>query len=219
MARFTVVLLAVFAFTAVAPAAADAAPRKCKRGYVLKTVTKNGKKVKRCVKKRPKQPPAGQDAPQTQPEAPGGGADPAPAPTQGQPLAPSQVTRNDEAGQQAMSNAGDLLLERYEEGGTYGFSIYRIWLLGDGTFKYVEVYYNREAGESCTTVKNGTWVFKEGYTFSESGGGTVVRVTITFTDGQSGDDLVTFANQDPNAVYVGTKGLRFDRNPNMRNSC
>lgn len=222
MARIAALLLTVFAFTAVAPAQAEAAPKKCKKGYVLKTVKKkNGKKTKKCVKKAKKKPAApklpanDQDAPQTEPEGPATGM---PAPTQGAPVAPSQVARDDAAGQSAMSSAGDLMLERYEEGGSYGFSIYRIWMLTDGTFKYVEVYYNTEAGESCTKVYNGTWAFKEGYTFTEGGGGTVVKVAVS-SNGPNGDDLVTFANSYPSSVFVGPKGTRFERNPNMLNGC
>ena len=58
MARIAALLtLALFTFAAAAPADADAAKRKCKKGYVLKKVKRNGKTVKRCVKKKkPKQP-------------------------------------------------------------------------------------------------------------------------------------------------------------------
>ena len=226
MARIAAVTLALFAFTAVATPAVDAAPKKCKKGYVLKTVKKNGKRVKVCKKRKKKQAPAqngtqpgtGTQTQPTQPTGEGTQTQPTqPAPNQ---APPSVTTRNDGAGQQAMGAAGNLLLERAEFGSSgQTATYYRIWLLQDGTFKYVEVSWNTVSGEACTKVQNGTWVFKEGYTFEAEGGGTIVKVTITFSDGQSGDDLVTFSNANPDAVYVGPQGVRFDRNPYMNNNC
>jgi hypothetical protein len=209
-----------------APAPAAAKQKKCKKGYVLKTVKRNGKKVKRCVKKKPapQQQPGGTPTPADPDpsggEGAGGGAGTGqPAPTPGANQAPpSTTTRDDGAGQQAMGTAGDLMLERAEFGNVTA-TYYRIWMLQNGYFKYVEVSWSQQTGEICDKVNTGTWAFKEGYTFTESGGGTVVKVTITFSNGQGGDDLVTFANRDSQGVYIGAKGTRFERNPNMLNNC
>jgi hypothetical protein len=234
MARIALVL-ALLTFTVAAPAAALApapapasAKKKCKKGYVRKTVKSHGKKVKRCVKKKPathKQP--ANDAP-TNPDAdPGTGTDPGtgagtgqPAPTEGaNQTPPSSVTRNDPAGQQAISG-GDLKLERAEFGASgRTATYYRVWLWQSGAYKFVQIDWNDVSGEICGKVQTGTWTFKEGYTFTEQGGGTVVKVNIALDGGGGGDDLLTFANANQNAVYVGAQGIRFDRNPNIADSC
>jgi hypothetical protein len=232
MARIAVVLaLVVLAGALPAQAAAPAtgaAPAakkkpKCKKGYVRKTVTKNGHKVSRCVKKKaPNKLPGNDNGASTNPDdGTGGGAtdtgQPTPTPGQDQPP-PAAVTRDDPAGQQAISG-GDLMLERYEEGGSVSFTIYRIWLWQTGDYKFVQVDYNQVSGEICSKVQTGTWAFKEGYTFTDHGGGTAVKVTITLADGTGGDDLVTFVNSDAKGVSIGAKGVRVERNPNMLNGC
>jgi hypothetical protein len=225
MARIAAVVLTLFAFTAVAAPAADAAPRKCKKGYVLKTVRKKGKRVKVCKKRKKPvtKEPATQTDPTTQHPNPDPTGDPGtqPQPTDGaNQTPPSQTTRDDGAGRQAMGAAGDLLLERAEFGSSgQTASYYRIWMLQDGSFKYVEVSWNSVGGETCSKVQTGAWAFKEGYTFAAEGGGTIVKVTITFANGQSGDDVVAFSNANPDAVYVGVQGVRFDRNPYLANNC
>ena len=230
--RRIALLLAALLLCAAGPAeaAVPAKTKRCKKGYVLTTVKRHGKKVKVCKKRPAKKPgnttptndqtqPGGDTIPGAGGDTPAGG-DTDPGTQTGNQAPPSQTTRDDAAGQQAMAAAGDLLLERAEFGSSgRTATYYRIWMLGDGSFKYVEVGWNDVSGEICSKVQTGTWVFKEGYTYSAQGGGTIVKVTITFSDGQSGDDLVTFNNADPNAVFVGVQGVRFDRNPNMNNNC
>ena len=46
----------------------------------------------------------------------------------------------------------------------------------------------------------------------------VVKLAIT-TGGQTADDVLAFASQDPGNVYVGNDLVPFERNPNMRDQC
>jgi len=46
-----------------------------------------------------------------------------------------------------------------------------------------------------------------------------VVVINTVTNGQSARELLVAGNAEPNNVYVGTQGIRFERNPNMRDPC
>lgn len=215
MARVATFLTLLALVVALPTAAAEAAPKKCKQGYVLKKVKKNGKTVKKCVKKKRPPAPVDQTVPTGEPEpTPTDGGTGAPAgPTQ----PPSQTTRDDAAGQNALAAAGDLLLEKADIG-NYTQTYYRIWLLQDGTFMYAQVSWMQQTGEVCDKKFTGTWAFKEGYTFTDQGGGTAVKVTIN-SNGPSGDEVLVFANQDPNAVYVGNPPQRFERNPHIMNNC
>lgn len=231
MARIAL-LLAALSLTAAGPAQAggpiaDAARKKCRKGYVLKTVKRHGKRVKVCRKRHrrprpatgtPGKSPAPTGSPSPGGTAPAGGSPP--PPTEGPNQAPpAAVTRDDDAGRRAMAG-GDLKLERAEFGASgRTATYYRIWLWGSGAYKFVEISWNDVSGESCTKVQTGSWAFKEGYTFTERGGGTVVKVAIAIDGATGGDDLLTFANADPDAVYVGAQGVRFDRNPQIADSC
>jgi hypothetical protein len=138
---------------------------------------------------------------------------PAPPPTTG-----PQLVRDDAAGQAAM-NAGDLLLEWAEFGASGQTAEYRrIWLLQDGSFRRNIIDWNSVSGEICREAVTGTWAFKEGYTTTYNGGGVVVKLTITLSNGQSGDDVLAFPNGS-STVYVGTAGTPYERNPQIMQNC
>jgi hypothetical protein len=66
----------------------------------------------------------------------------------------------------------------------------------------------------------GSWTFKEGYTTDYRGGGVVVKLGFTFSNGQTGDDLIGFPNGTPSTVYVGAQGtLAYQRNPQIMQNC
>ena len=46
-----------------------------------------------------------------------------------------------------------------------------------------------------------------------------VKVTLTLSNGQTGDDIVAFANCDPNNVYVGAQLVQYERNPQIVQNC
>jgi len=143
---------------------------------------------------------------------------PAP-PAPGSPGAPgATLVRDDAAGQAAM--AGDLLLEWAEFGASGRTAEYRrIWLLGDGSFRLNVIDWNDVSGEICRQSVTGTWVFKEGYTTDYNGGGVVVKVGITLSNGTAGDDVLAFPNADANSVYVGPQGVQYSRNPQIAQNC
>jgi hypothetical protein len=97
---------------------------------------------------------------------------------------------------------------------------YRIFLYGTGVFRVEKADWNQVSGEICDSAarREGTWSFAEGYTFPEKGGGVIVVIS-TLTGGQPARDLLLFGNAEPNNVYVGTEGTRYERNPNMRDQC
>ncbi len=133
---------------------------------------------------------------------------------------PIDLTRDDVAGQTAMSTAGDLLLEWYEFGSTGLFAEYRrIWMLADGSFRLNIVDWMDGMGEKCRQVVTGTWAFKEGYTTTYNGGGVVVKVTLTLSDGTTGDDIVAFSNVDTSHVWVGANLVQYERNPQIMQNC
>jgi hypothetical protein len=151
--------------------------------------------------------------------APGGQAPaPTPAPT-ATPTPGLTFTRNDDAGRQALGT-DDLLLERCDCGGSTVLTYYRLFFYANGLFRYEKADWNSVSGEICDSNarREGSWSFAEGYTFPERGGGVAVKVNIT-TNGQPGNDVLTFANQDPSHVWVGQQLIQFDRNPNMRDQC
>jgi hypothetical protein len=142
-----------------------------------------------------------------------------PAPPGGTPAPQIDLTRDDAAGQNALATAGDLLLEWAQFSGTYSAEYRRIWMLADGSFRLNIIDYLDPAGETCRQSVTGTWAFKEGYTTTYNGGGVVVKVTITLSTGQTGDDIVAFANGDPNHVYVGAQLVQYERNPQIMQNC
>ncbi|MBJ7328483.1 MAG: hypothetical protein JHC95_01210 [Solirubrobacteraceae bacterium] len=153
-------------------------------------------------------------------------ATPTPAPTPAPAGTPPAVTpggakitatRDDAAGQ-AIFRGTDLLLERYKWASSGQFADYwRIWFYANGQFRQNTISYNTVSGESCTDVKLGTWVFKEGYTFPEAGGGSVARVTLA---GQlTGDEILLTGNSEPNNVYIGQQLIQFERNPQIAQNC
>lgn len=144
-------------------------------------------------------------------------APPAPAPgTIGQ----AQLTRNDAAGQAAMAG-GDLLLEWASFGASGRTAEYRrIWFYADGSFRQNFINWNDVSGEACDRAITGMWTFKEGYTTDYGGGGVVVKLGFTFSNGQSGDDLIAFPNGNSSTVYVGVQGtLTYERNPQIAQNC
>jgi len=149
-------------------------------------------------------------------------------PTPGTPTAPTTpgtppatapgAVRNDAPAQQAL--AGDLLLEWASFGSSGRTAEYRrIWLLTDGSFRLNVVDYNDVSGEICRQAITGTWTFKEGYTSDANGGLVLAKIGIT-TSGSTGDEVLTFANADPNSVYVGgSTPWRYARNPQIMQNC
>jgi hypothetical protein len=130
------------------------------------------------------------------------------------------LTRDDVAGQTAMSTAGDLLLEWYEFGSTGLTAEYRrIWMLADGTFRLNIVDWMDGMGEKCRQAVTGTWAFKEGYTTTYNGGGVVVKVALTLSNGQVGDDIIAFSNVDASHVWVGANLVQYERNPQIMQNC
>lgn len=155
MARIAALLLTAFTFTAVLPAAAEAAPKKCKKGYVLKTVKKNGKKTKKCIKKKRKAPATGDQA------VPGGGETVTP------PAEAAQV-RNDQALLDALTGAA---FYKTYSGGGFGSYAYNFLptVLGEVegrkmySLRYCTYYY--AVGFTADRSNyNGVWLIKEGYT-------------------------------------------------------
>jgi hypothetical protein len=143
-----------------------------------------------------------------------------PAPPGGTPAPQIDLTRDDAAGQSALATAGDLLLEWVQFSGSGLTAEYRrIWMLADGTFRLNIIDYTQGPGETCRQSVTGTWAFKEGYTTTYNGGGVVVKVTLTLSNGQTGDDIVAFANGDPNTVYVGAQLVQYERNPQIMQNC
>ncbi|MDA0171305.1 hypothetical protein OJ998_19550 [Solirubrobacter taibaiensis] len=192
--------------------AADAATKLSGSSAAFKVKSGSGTKTMRA-----KVAPAPAVAPVPGPAAPAPGpAAPAPA-APATPPAPN-ATRNDAAGQSAMT--GDLMLEWYSYASSGQFAEYRrIWLLSDGTFRLNVVDWNTVSGEKCRTAIGGSWTFKEGWTSTEKGGLVLVKVTLTTAQG-SGDEVLTFANADPNAVYIGgASPVRYERNPQINNNC
>ena len=144
------------------------------------------------------------------PTTPGGGAPPA---------APGVTLKRDDAAAKAALGSGDLLLERMTAGSVTQ-TYYRIFLYANGVFRYQQADWNSVSGEICDSSarREGAWSFAEGYTFPERGGGVAVVIN-TVVNGQSARELLIWGNADANAVYVGTQGIRFDINPNMRDQC
>jgi hypothetical protein len=180
--------------------------KKCPAGFKKKTTARRGRV---CVRK-PKPNPN----PQPQPTPPAPGGNPAPNPNQ------VQLTRNDAAGQAALA-VGDLLLERAQFGASGRTAEYdRISLYGNGQFRLSIRDWNDVSGEIPRSCSEGTWTFKEGYTYTVQGGGTVVKLGIAASGG-SGDGVFIFHNADPNAVYLLVNGqaVRFEKNPNMNQGC
>ena len=145
---------------------------------------------------------------------------PVPTPPRGPELTVPGVTLtpDDAAGRAALS--GDLLLERVESG-SVTMTYHRIFLYGTGVFHIGKADWNAVSGEICdaSAHSEGTWSFYRGYTFPEKGGGVIVEIIATATGGQPARDLLLFGNAEPNNVYVGTAGVRYERNPNMRDQC
>jgi hypothetical protein len=154
--------------------------------------------------------------------APGGSAPTTPGPTGGSappPAAPGVTLTRDDAAAKAALGSGDLLLERMTAGSVTQ-TYYRIFLYANGVYRYEKADWNQVSGEICDSAarREGTWSFGEGYTFPERGGGVAVVIN-TVVNGQSARELLIWGNADPNAVYVGTQGIRFDINPHMRDQC
>ncbi len=166
------------------------------------------------VKQTRTAPPApGPGGPTTPPTTPGptGGSAP--------PAAPGVTLTRDDAAARAALGSGDLLLERMTAGSVTQ-TYYRIFLYANGVFRYQQADWNSVSGEICDSAarREGTWSFAEGYTFPERGGGVAVVIN-TVVNGQSARELLIAGPADPNAVYVGTQGIRFEINPNMRDQC
>jgi hypothetical protein len=198
-------------------AAAAAKKKRCK----IKKV--RGKRKRVCTKAKKTTPAKPTTPAATTPAAPPATTPPAttaptPNPPPPPPAAP-QATRDDAAGQAKLAG-GDLLLERATFGASGRTAEYtRLFFYANGVAHIYKIDWNDVSGESCSTTTKGTWVFKEGYRYAESGGGTIVKITTT-ANGQSGDDVLVFPDND-NAVYLyaGQQLVRFERNPNMRDSC
>lgn len=134
------------------------------------------------------------------------------------PMPQIDLTRDDATGQNAMAVAGDLLLE-WASFGSYTAEYRRIWMLADGTFRLNVIDWNNVSGEMCREAVTGTWAFKEGYTTTYNGGGVVVKVTLTLSNGQTGDDIIAFSNVDASHVWVGPQLVQYERNPQIMQNC
>jgi hypothetical protein len=141
-----------------------------------------------------------------------------PAPPVTTPAPQIDLTRDDAAGQAALAGAGDLLLE-WAQFASVTAEYRRIWMLADGTFRLNVIDWNNVSGESCRQAVTGTWAFKEGYTTTYNGGGVVVKVTLTLSNGQVGDDIIAFSNTDPSKVWVGPQLVEYSRNPQIMQNC
>ena len=110
-------------------------------------------------------------------------------------------------------------VHRYEFGASGLTAEYRRrWLLQDGSFRRNVVDWMDGPGETCRESVTGTWAFKEGYTTTYNGGGVVVKLTITLSNGQSGDDVLAFPYSS-STVYVGTNSIPYERNPQIMQNC
>jgi hypothetical protein len=141
-----------------------------------------------------------------------------PAPAPPTPLPQIDLTRDDAAGQAALAAAGDLLLE-WAQFGSVTAEYRRIWALSDGSFRLNIIDWNNVSGEICRQSVTGTWAFKEGYTTTYNGGGVVIKVTVTLSNGQTGDDILAFSNVDASKVWVGPQLVQYERNPQIMQNC
>ena len=222
-------LVSLLSLSLAAPAAAAPAPaapaKKCKKGYVLKTVKvgkgKKARRVKRCVKKKAVKRRV---TPAPAPPAPVNPTPAAPGPaTPTTPAAPPadqiQKSRDDNVGKQAMASmGGSLLLERAEIG-NYTHTYNRMWFMGDGSFQWNTVDWMQEMGEKCSAARRGTWSLKEGGRYSHpQTNGAYAILNLSF-DGQSGEELLIFPDAEPNNVYVSPKALKFEKNPQIMQNC
>ena len=191
MARIAALLLTAFTLTAVLPAAAEAGPKKCKKGYVLKKVKKNGKTVKKCVNKKPK-------APATDQTGPAGGETVTP-PADGGTAPPAQdaQVRNDQALLDALTGAA--FYKTYNGGAGYGSYAYNFLStpladMPDGrkifSLRYCTYYVSFVASGSALRENfNGGWVVKEGYTHP-SDPGLVTGIVQLWRQGMPEDQMV-----------------------------
>jgi hypothetical protein len=209
MARLAL-LLALLTFSAAAlPAQAEAAPRKCKKGFVLKKVKKNGKTVRKCVKKK-----ALTDDQQVVVDGGGGGTtidggdgggDGGTAP----PPQPEQV-RNDQALQDALTNAA--FYKTWNGGAGYGSYTYNFLPKHLGEVEGRKVFQLRyctyyvsfvASGSGQTEGFNGVWVVKEGYTHPNQPG-LVTGILQLWRQGMSQDQQV----EAPVAVKDGAAAIK-----------
>lgn len=210
MARLAALISVLFAFGAVLPAHADAAPKKCKKGYVLKTVKKNGKKVKKCVKKKKPKAPATGD--QTVPTGdPGGETVTPPADGGTPPPAEAAQVRNDQALLDALTGAA--FYKTYNGGAGYGSYAYNFLStpladMPDGrkifSLRYCTYYVSFVASGSALRENfNGGWVVKEGYTHP-SDPGLVTGIVQMWRQGMPEDQMV----EAPVAVKGGNAAIK-----------
>jgi hypothetical protein len=183
---------------------ADAATRLNGSRVAIRVTSRAGTRTLRAnVAGAPPETPTG--ATPTTPTTPG-----TPPPSQ-----PSAV-RNDAAGQGVMT--GDLLLE-WASFGNVTAEYRRLWFMADGTFRMNVIDWMQQTGETCRRSFVGTWTFKEGWTADVAGGLVLVKVGIN-APGLSGDEVLTFANAEPNNVYVGgSSPAKYERNPQIMQGC
>jgi hypothetical protein len=124
-------------------------------------------------------------------------------------------TRDDAAAQAAIG--GDLFLEK-SSFGSVSASYKRIFLYANGAVNLYEIDWTSASGEVCSKTQRGTWTFAEGYSYNRNGSSGVAALINVNFGGSSGKEILDFRNGD-SAVYVGPSGERFERNPNMRDSC
>ena len=171
MARLALLLALLMCSAAALPAQADAAPKKCKKGFVAKKVKKNGKTVRRCVKKKAPVGTGDENRPVGGGETTtgvGGGAPNAGGEEGSVPPPQPEQVRNDQALLDALTNAA---FYKTYSGGGFGSYAYNFLpaVLGESegrkvhTLRYCTYYY----AVGFTTDRsnyNGAWVVKEGYT-------------------------------------------------------
>jgi hypothetical protein len=46
-----------------------------------------------------------------------------------------------------------------------------------------------------------------------------IKVTVTLSNGQTGDDILAFSNVDASKVWVGPQLVQYERNPQIMQNC
>lgn len=223
-ATFAMAVFSVASITAFASPSTSVSAKKCAKGKALYKTSKGTRCVKKCpagmTKKKVKKRLTCVKNKAQGPVAPTPPAGPTPPPVTSTPTAPPppapeqvQLTRNDPAGQQVLGG-GNLLLER-GSCASVTCEYYRFFLYANGVYRAYAVDWNNVSGEICRSGSKaeGTWTMQEAYTYGDSGGGTVVKL--------STGDVLVFPTNEPNNVYILSNGqlIRFDKNPNMLDSC
>jgi hypothetical protein len=177
--------------------------RRCPAGYVKRRNARWGRK---CVRRKGAGPGPTAPTPTPNPQAPD--------PNQ------VQLTRDDAAARARLSET-TLLLERASFGSSGQTGEYqRLIFTTGGQFQLSIRDWNTVSGEIPRSCSQGSFALKEGYTYTDQGGGVVAILTVTTNNG-SGNEALVFHNAEPSYVYliVNNDAVAFERNPHMTQSC